>query len=640
MKRVTAITAAALLLCVCLGVGAAEQPSVDDLLACVPGENAEATDSVSAWFVYLGEAAITEAAAQLVPMGGGDDSKARYALSGVAKYVTRGGAEAERVKVSQAFCVALDAAKNPEVQAFLIRQLQVAGGCESVPTLSRYLSDDTLCEPATQALQAIGRKGATDALLAALPSASGANKVTIAKALGTLRCRDAVKPLLECADSDDAGLRGIALYALAEIGDKRAAGVLAEGVSGKEGICRSKGAALYLRFAERLAEEGKTRRCVRACKELLAQDYEAGEVHIPCAALSILVEAAGKRALPDLLDAMSSQNPVFRSRALALAAAIPGAAATAKWVDAAESAPPEARAEILGMLGARGDATAMPALVAALSDASEPVRDAAADAIGALATLDDIPVLVDALLDADTPESQGMLQRALVAAVHKPPHSEAGRALLDDALAEASPEGQPLLQAVLDTIDEIGFIPLFNGTDLTGWTGDTKGYVAENGKIVCQPGGNLYTENEFGDFILRFEFKLPPGGNNGLAIRAPIGGGAYNGMELQILDNTAEKYKDLHPYQYHGSIYGIVPAKRGYLKPVGEWNCEEVIAEGRQITVKLNGTVIVDANLDEVTKPTTMDGKEHKGLDLDKGHIGFLGHGDRLEFRNIRLREL
>lgn len=187
---------------------------------------------------------------------------------------------------------------------------------------------------------------------------------------------------------------------------------------------------------------------------------------------------------------------------------------------------------------------------------------------------------------------------------------------------------------------EDGFVQLFDGKTLNGWIGDTKGYKADNGKLICpaEGGGNLYTEKEYSDFIFRFEFKLTPGANNGLGIRAPKeGNSAYAGMELQILDDTADQYKNLQPYQYHGSIYGIVPAKRGHLKPVGEWNFQEVIAKGRQITVKLNGETIIDANLDE-HKP--LDGKEHPGMDRTKGHIGFLGHGTHVEFRNIRVKEL
>jgi hypothetical protein len=186
------------------------------------------------------------------------------------------------------------------------------------------------------------------------------------------------------------------------------------------------------------------------------------------------------------------------------------------------------------------------------------------------------------------------------------------------------------------------FVHLFYGSDLTGWIGDTKGYVAEDGKIVCKPGGKLYTVNKYSDFVFRFKFKLTDGANNGLGIRTKVGvNAAYDGMELQILDNTAKKYKDkLKEYQYHGSIYGVVPAKRGFLKPVGQWNTEEVIAKGNQIKVILNGETIVDADIKEAAKGGTMDKKKHPGLFNKTGHIGFLGHGSVVEFKDIRIKEL
>lgn len=189
--------------------------------------------------------------------------------------------------------------------------------------------------------------------------------------------------------------------------------------------------------------------------------------------------------------------------------------------------------------------------------------------------------------------------------------------------------------------DEEGFTPIFDGKSLAGWVGATDGYVVEDGAITCKPkgGGNLYTEQEFADFVLRFEFKLTPGANNGLGIRAPLkGNAAYVGMELQVLDNTADRYKNLKPYQYHGSIYGVVAAKRGHLKPVGEWNVQEVTCDGRHVKVVLNGTTIVDANLDEVGKP--IDGNDHPGLANTQGHIGFLGHGSEVAFRKLRVKEI
>ncbi|MCR9115886.1 MAG: DUF1080 domain-containing protein [bacterium] len=187
-----------------------------------------------------------------------------------------------------------------------------------------------------------------------------------------------------------------------------------------------------------------------------------------------------------------------------------------------------------------------------------------------------------------------------------------------------------------------GFVALFNGKDLSGWIGDTKGYQTEDGRIICKPGGNLYTEKEYSDFVLRFEFKLTPGANNGLGIRTPTkGDAAYVGMELQILDDGADVYKNLQPWQFHGSIYGLVAPKKGFQKPVGEWNVQEVTANGSKIKIVLNGETIVDADLSKIEQTDDIHSlKKHPGMNNKKGHIGFLGHGSVVEFRNIRIKEL
>lgn len=190
-----------------------------------------------------------------------------------------------------------------------------------------------------------------------------------------------------------------------------------------------------------------------------------------------------------------------------------------------------------------------------------------------------------------------------------------------------------------------GFSILFDGTNLDEWTGNKRDYAVESGNIVLHPskgsGGNLYTKNQFDNFVFRFEFMLTPGANNGLGIRTPMeGDAAYIGMELQILDNDAPIYEKLAIYQYHGSVYGVIPAKRGFLKPVGEWNYQEVIADGDNIKVILNGTTILDGNIREASKNGTMDKRDHPGLLNKTGHIAFLGHGSKVKFRNIRVKEL
>lgn len=192
---------------------------------------------------------------------------------------------------------------------------------------------------------------------------------------------------------------------------------------------------------------------------------------------------------------------------------------------------------------------------------------------------------------------------------------------------------------------EPGFVSIFNGKDLTGWTLVKKsgsGYVVENGTLICplDGGGNLLTEKEYSDFVLRFEFKMEPGGNNGLGIRAPLAGDiAYSGIELQILDHDHEKYKGwLKPNQRHGAVYDVIPPIADALKPAGQWNQEEVTVQGRKIVVVLNGKKIVDADLSTVKDPEVL--KKHPGLQRTSGRIGFLGHKSLVEFRNIRIKEL
>jgi Domain of Unknown Function (DUF1080) len=199
--------------------------------------------------------------------------------------------------------------------------------------------------------------------------------------------------------------------------------------------------------------------------------------------------------------------------------------------------------------------------------------------------------------------------------------------------------------AVSASAAEPGFVALFDGKSLDGWqiVGQKgRGYIARNGLLVCPAdgGGNLFTTKEYSNFVLRFEFRLFEGSNNGIGIRAPLeGDAAYKGMEIQILDDGAAVYRGkLRPAQYHGSIYDVVPAKQGFKKPTGEWNSEEITAKGRSITVILNGTTIVDADLDSVRDPAVLE--KHPGLARSSGHIGLLGHGTRVEFRNFRIQEL
>ncbi len=201
-------------------------------------------------------------------------------------------------------------------------------------------------------------------------------------------------------------------------------------------------------------------------------------------------------------------------------------------------------------------------------------------------------------------------------------------------------------------LESASWSDLFNGKDLTGWTGDTAGYVAENGVLICKKGGkNLATEKEYSDFAVHFEFKLEESGNNGIGIRVTKDGyPSRDGMEIQILDHDGKVYNGeavmadgkkqklswLKPWQYHGSVYGIYPSRTGYLKPVGEWNSETIVVIEDHIMVILNGAVIVDAFLDDITP---VDGQDHPGMKNRKGHIVLAGHDDRVEFRNLKVAD-
>ncbi len=195
---------------------------------------------------------------------------------------------------------------------------------------------------------------------------------------------------------------------------------------------------------------------------------------------------------------------------------------------------------------------------------------------------------------------------------------------------------------ILSRYHEDGFETIFNGRDFTGWEGPTNNYEAAQGVLMCKPGkgGTIYTTQEYGDFVARLEFKLPPGGNNGLAIRYPgKGDTAYGGMtELQVLDTEHRRYRTIDPRQAHGSAYGMVAAQRGYLRPTGDWNFQEVTVQGSTIRVELNGNVILDADLSTVSE--FMGDRPHPGKDLAKGHFGFAGHSDPVQFRNVRIKSL
>jgi hypothetical protein len=187
-----------------------------------------------------------------------------------------------------------------------------------------------------------------------------------------------------------------------------------------------------------------------------------------------------------------------------------------------------------------------------------------------------------------------------------------------------------------------GFASVFNGTDLTGWGGAVDNYEVVDGAIRCKAGhgGILHTSEEFANFIVRLEFKVPPGGNNGLAIRTDgKGDPAYAAMtELQVLDSEHEKYAKLDARQYHGSAYGMAAAKRGFLRPAETWNFQQVTVDGSKIKVELNGNIILDTDVSTISE--YMANSPHPGKDRKTGFFGFAGHNDPVSFRSISIKRL
>ncbi len=223
-------------------------------------------------------------------------------------------------------------------------------------------------------------------------------------------------------------------------------------------------------------------------------------------------------------------------------------------------------------------------------------------------------------------------------------------------LGEAEPS--PISQ-LTDEEKKQGFEMLFDGTNLDKWQGDLEGYTPVNGTIYVSANygstGNLYTKKEYRNFVYRFEFCfLREGVNNGVGVRTPMGvDAAYDGMcEVQILDHDAPMYANLQEYQVHGSVYGVIPAKRIVHKPLGEWSTEEIRVEGDNIKVTVNGEVILEGNIRKACKghnvapdggkknPYTVDHKNHPGMFNRKGYISFCGHGEGLKIRNVRILDL
>lgn len=606
------------------------------LAAQIPGKAAS-----SAWAAKSAKVS-TEVRGEILSMlGARDDSGARSALRAALKD------------------------EDAEIRAVALASATRHGGVKAVKPVSALLASAQTPEEAQAASAALLR----------LPGdrvAKCANKILMGKAvsaearkaaIGVLAARKAdayLETVFAQTKNEDEGVRVAALKALGALAGweqtGRLVGLLVDAKSDAERLVARDAVVAS-------AKQGPTKND-RVAPLVAARSHAPAPAH--GAVIEALVELGGDSALQAVLEDTKHADATVRTAAFSALGAWKTGDGVMALVDAwAAGSDAETRAAVLEAALRQGQQPALAAEdrawlhQALLADAKDDKERQAI--LESLATVRSVDAAVIASSCLDNAALQGVAADAMVRIVCPPKPDAKGLegtalAYLNQALPKVTTD--PLKKQAADYLgkfpaesliapaakeDESGFTPIFNGHSLEGWVGDVKGYMAEFGKLVSKQGvgGNIYTEKEFGDFVLRLEFKLTPGANNGLGIRSPLNCHvATDGIELQILDDTNPKYATLKPYQFHGSVYGVVPAKRGFLKPVGEWNRQEVTAKGRQLTIVLNGETILDVDLDEIVKDGTPDGKAHPGLALPKGHLAFCGHNDVLEFRNLRVKPL
>lgn len=539
--------------------GVASAASMDALVERLPAQNSAEATSIFSELIGNGAKGVTDVCARLASLGTANDRKVRYAVSGLAKHVTRPGApESERLAYVNGVLVALDASSDTEVKTFLLNQLQLAAEDEAIAVISAYLHDPELGEPATQALVGIHSQVAAQAVSQAVTDAREGELPRLLMALGALQNPESTAMVSAYLNSADPKVKAMAQFAVANIAQAPAPPA---GESIIQAALRPESAAA-LAEARELLDAGNSRKAASKARSLFRN--RQAEPAAKAAALGLIAEARGDYVLDSLIDAVESGPAELRSEALVLAEAVKGNRATKKWGAQLKKLPLDTRAAVVEMLGKRDDPSAFPVLEDALEGPTREMRKAAIEAIRRIGGNEAVALLK--ARSEENPSQEELL--AINAALSRIPGGlDAGEVL------SAEPDAE-------------GFVSLFNGKDLTGWIGDTTGWAVEEGAMVCQPGGNIYTAGAYGDFIYRLEFRLTPGANNGVGLRVEPGTHAsVDAVEIQVLDDTDEKYADIHEYQFNGSVYGVAPAKRGHLNPVGEWNTTEISWIGNQIQI-------------------------------------------------------
>ena len=565
---------------------------IADIIIQLPASSTVTFNRLMSELSGLGDV-VSDLAPRLVDSEIGGDALIRYTISGLALYASK---DANRkAPVAKSLCDAIPKAKSDEIRDFLFIQLQYVAGDESVKTAAQYLDNPRLADAAARVLIRIGNDDAGKALTSALENAAGVQQIVLIQALGDMRYQPAHHNISPLTVTGNPKLRKAALYSLAQIADPSSQKILAEAAE-KAGYKYEQTDALgsYILFLNN-SLPAHSAMVSKSAQKMLKATSENTQPAAKTAALELISILANDKAMSDVLIIGSTILPVEPVEKV------------------------------------------MKYITNALKSSNKQYRQAAL----IFSTNVNSEKMYDELMKVAKKEKRAEVKAEIMAALSE-----------RDKRTEYSNINVPAIPRhesyqVSDAEKAEGFAPIFNGTDMTGWVGNLKDYIPRDGSIVCDPSqggrGNLYTEKEYSDFIMRFEFLLTPAANNGIGIRTPLtGDAAYVGMELQVLDNEAPEYSNLKPYQYHGSVYGVIPAKRGFLKPAGEWNTQEIIAEGNHIKITLNGMIILDGDIAKASKnfTETIDGLNHSGLSNKSGHIGFLGHGSEVAFRNLRIKDL
>ncbi len=552
------------------------------------------------------------------------------------------------LNAAQALVEELAEAK-PEVQAEILEALADSEQTDLYSATAPYLQseDQAVRLAAVEAAATLGGQGAAEDLVTLLSQGTAEDRQAVKGAFLRIDLRD-VEPMPEEVYNELPAEARVVCFEV--VGERRLKQMLPICLMGAKDENAAVRTAAFAAMATVAGPEN-----TGAMVEMLTGAPSDREVRALQGSLAAVLGRSDDATLAEVILAFNKLNDTGKSRLMdVLRRNGKPAGAQAIWAVYRNSKNEDLKTDAIRALSSWPEPS--PIMVAGLTNVaaqdSQKTRHVLAHR-GAVAMLshdavgdDDRLKLTPALYAAATSDEEKQAALEVLKKVNDQTAAEAARQAITAPKPTPTPEAPKVNYPPPEaTPDADGFRSLFNGKDLTGWIGNTTGYVAENGMIAVKPklgGGNLYTDKQYSDFHMKFEFMLTPGANNGLGIRTPVAGdSAYVGMELQILDNESPKYAKLDPRQYHGSVYGVAAAKRGFQKPAGEWNAQEVIALGPQITVILNGETIVDCNLEEAkAKGEFMNNSAHPGLDNSIGHIGFLGHGDELFFRNLKIKEL